>query len=150
MTWTYTGDPAANTRDEVRFLVGDTDKDDALVQDEEINYAIGVESSTLRAAVRVSRAIAAHYARAVEKQVGDLKIKAGEKYKNYLDIMKALEEEAAGSIPGASPFAGGISTSQKETQENNSDRVAPYFSRDMMDNPNSGSSAEEERTRDDC
>ena len=94
MTWTYTGNPESSTKDEVRFLVGDTDKDDGLVQDEEINYALNVEGSSLRAAVRVARAIAAHFARAVEKQVGDLKIKASEKYKNYLEVMKALEEGA--------------------------------------------------------
>lgn len=147
MVWTYTGDPRSSEKDEVRFLVGDTDFDDGQVQDEEVLYALQVEGSTLRAAVRVARAIAAHYARAVEKQVGDLKIKASEKYKNYLDIMKALEEEAAGSIPGASPFAGGISKTQKDTQENDSDRVEPAFSRGMMDNPNT-SSAEDVRDRD--
>lgn len=94
----------------------------------------------------MARAIAAHFARAVEKQVGDLKIKASEKYKNYLEIMKSLEEEAAGSIPGASPFAGGISKTQKATQEQDSDRVNPYFSRDMLDNPNV-SNTEDDRNR---
>lgn len=140
MTWTYTGDPASSSKDEVRFLVGDTDKDDQHVQDEEINYALGVEASTMKAAVRVARAIAAHFARDVEKAVGDLKIKASERYKNYLEIMKALEEEAVVSgLPGAAPFAGGISIAQKETQESDSDRVKPSFSKGMMDNPQSGS-----------
>jgi len=143
MTWTYTGDPAISDRDEVRFLVGDTDADDTQVQDEEIAYAISVEGSTLRAAVRVARAIAAHFARNVEKQVGDLKIKAGDRYKNYLEIVKALEQEAAGSIPGAAPFAGGISKTTKQTQDDDSDRVDPYFSRDMMDNPNVSNTEDE-------
>ena len=93
----------------------------------------------------MARAIAAGFARNVEKQVGDLKIKAGEKYKNYLEIMKSLEQEAAGSLPGAAPFAGGISKVAKETQEQDSDRVEPAFSRGMMDNPSSVS-AEDVRT----
>lgn len=139
MTWTYTGDPADSTKDEVRFLVGDTVQSDQQVQDEEISYAISAESSTLRAAVRVARAIAAHYARSVEKQVGDLKIKAGDTYKNYLEIVKSLEQEAAGSLPGAAPFAGGISHATKDTTKEDSDRVEPYFSRGMLDNPNVGS-----------
>jgi len=147
MTWVYTGNPLSSTKDEVRYLVGDTDRDDQLVQDEEIAYALSVEGSTLRAAVRVARSIAARYARIVEKQVGDLKIKSGEKYKNYLEIMKSLENEAAGSIPGASPFAGGISKAQKETLESDSDRVEPSFGKGMMDNHRS-SLAEDARDDD--
>jgi len=146
MTWTYSGDPTSSTKDEVRFLVGDTDKDNPLVQDEEISYAIGAEASVLRAAVRVARGIAASFARTVEKQVGDLKIKAGDRYKNYLEILKTLEAEASISLPGAAPFAGGISHSQKETQTDDSDRVDPSFSKGMMDH--SGDSAESVRSRD--
>lgn len=147
MTWTYTGDPSSSTKDEVRFLVGDTDADNQLVQDEEITYALSAEASTMRAAVRVARAIASYYARSTEKQVGDLKIKAGEIYKNYLKIVESLEQEAAGSIPGAMPFAGGISKAQKYTQESDTDRVEPSFSKGMMDNPNV-TNAEDERDED--
>lgn len=135
--WTYNGDPASSATNEVRFLVGDTDAKNKLVQDEEIAYAIGIESSIMRAAVRVARGIATRFARNVEKQVGDLKIKAGDKYKNYLEVVKVLEAEAASSMPGASPFAGGISVAAKTTQENDTDRSKPAFKRGMMDNPNS-------------
>ena len=38
MTWTYSGDPATNARDSIRFLVGDTDTNDQLVSDEEIAW----------------------------------------------------------------------------------------------------------------
>jgi hypothetical protein len=38
--WTYSGDPATSDKDEVRFLMGDTDDDFQLMSDEEIAYVI--------------------------------------------------------------------------------------------------------------
>ena len=59
MTWSYSGDPSASSLDEVRFLVGDTDSTEQLVQNEEIAYAINAEITIGLAAVRVLRALAA-------------------------------------------------------------------------------------------
>ena len=36
MAWTYGGDPAANARDAIRFLCGDTDTNDQLLNDAEV------------------------------------------------------------------------------------------------------------------
>ena len=36
MTWTYSGDPADNDLDELRFKIGDTDPSDPELQDEEL------------------------------------------------------------------------------------------------------------------
>ena len=134
MTWTYTGDPSSSNKDEVRFLAGDTDFDSQLVTDEEIAYAIAQEANNRMAAVRVARAIAAKFSRDVDKAVGDLKISLSQRYKQYVALISTLESEAA--IYGAVPFAGGISVSQKDTLEDDSDRVQPSFKRGMHDNPN--------------
>lgn len=40
MSWTYSGDPATSPLDEARFLIGDTDKNAPIMQDEEIKYLI--------------------------------------------------------------------------------------------------------------
>ena len=40
MSWTYTGNPKENLIDECRFLIGDTNKDFPIMQDEEIDYLI--------------------------------------------------------------------------------------------------------------
>ena len=40
MAWEYEG-PSASTKDEVRFLIGDTDFEDQLLSDEEIQFLVG-------------------------------------------------------------------------------------------------------------
>lgn len=40
MSWTYTGDPTASKTDECRFLIGDTNKNAPIMQDEEIQFLI--------------------------------------------------------------------------------------------------------------
>lgn len=74
MTWTYSGDPAANDRDAVRFLVADTDSTDPLISDEEIAYLISLFAEPPLAAVGAARAIAAKFSRDADqaRTVGDL------------------------------------------------------------------------------
>ena len=40
MSFSYSGDPSASTLDAARFLIGDTDADSPIMQDEEIQYII--------------------------------------------------------------------------------------------------------------
>ena len=40
MSWTYSGNPADSPIDECRFLIGDTNEDEPIMQDEEIQYII--------------------------------------------------------------------------------------------------------------
>lgn len=40
MSFSYSGDPSESTLDECRFLLGDTNKDAPIMQDEEIEYLI--------------------------------------------------------------------------------------------------------------
>lgn len=42
MTWTYTGNPAASSKDAIRYLIGDTDTTFQLMSDEEIAYVSGI------------------------------------------------------------------------------------------------------------
>jgi len=132
--WTYTGDPSANNKDEVRFLIGDTDNTDQIVTDEEITYAIAQESNNTLAAIRVVRAVIGKYAKKVDKAVGDLKISSSQMVEHYKDLLLYLEEQRLHADPPM-PFAGGISISQKDTVEADSDRVEPSFTKGMHDNP---------------
>lgn len=133
MAWTYGGDPSANDRDEVRFLVGDTDTSDQLVNDAEIAYAVAEEADNLMAAARIAKAIAAKFARLVDKSVGDLSISYNQRQEAFLNLASELETRSNRS--GAAPYAGGISVSDKETVEDNTDRVEPSFKKGMNDNP---------------
>ncbi len=51
MSWSYSGNPKDSPIDEVRFLVGDTNKNEPILQDEEIQYLIdeyGANTNVLR------------------------------------------------------------------------------------------------------
>jgi len=134
MTWTYTGDPSANDRDEVRFLIGDTDNTDQIVLDEEIAYAIAQEANNRLAAIRIIRAVAGKYSRKVDKAVGDLKMSYGQIAKHYIDLAVHLES-ADDNLYAPLAYAGGISYSGKDTVKADTDRVDPSFTKGIHDNP---------------
>lgn len=129
MTWTYDGDPSLSQRDEVRFLVGDTDTTDQLVTDEEIAYAIDQEANILLAAAKVAKAIMAKFARLVDKSVGDLKLNFSQRIDHYKELIDQLTER--GMESAGVPYAGGISIIDKQNREEDTDRVDPTFTREM-------------------
>lgn len=45
MSFSYSGDPSSSLLDECRFILGDTDKDSPIMQDEEIKYLIAQSNS---------------------------------------------------------------------------------------------------------
>lgn len=130
MTWSYSGDPASSDLDRVRFLIGDTDTVDQLVNNEEVNWALG-EFPIYIAAAELSEAIAAKFSRKVDKSVGDLKISFSKQAEQYSKKAKQLRNR--GSLAAIAPYAGGISVSDKESVVSNTDRVDPSFSRGMND-----------------
>jgi hypothetical protein len=134
MTWSYSGSPSDSDKDEVRFLVFDTDTNDQQVSDEEIAYAIANEPSNVAAAIRIARALSFKYARRADKAVGDLKINWSQVSKRYSELATELEDSDMVSIV-PTPYAGGISISDKDSVEEDSDRVNPSFHRGMHDNP---------------
>ena len=134
MAWSYSGDPTVSTKDEVRFLIGDTDTTDQQFQDTEITYAITTYDTALGAAVYCCLALAAKYARYVDKAVGDLRISFSQRVKQYRDLAAKYQAEAGSS--DVQIYAGGQSVSDKQTEELDTDRVNPSFKIGQMDNPN--------------
>lgn len=130
MTWTYYGDPSDNTKDEVRFLVGDTNSDDRLVEDEEINYALANES-VYNAAATVAKAIAAKFAREADFSVDGLSKSLSQRAEHYRSLSAELSQKAA--TKAVTPYAGGISISDKNAVDSDADRVSPRFYRDQFD-----------------
>lgn len=130
MSFSY--EPGASDKDTVRLLVGDTDETKRQLHDEEIAWFLAQNSSVYVAASEAAKAIAALYARQVDKEVGDLSISASQRQKHYLDLAKQLRSRAALSV---APYAGGISRSDKQSVESNTDRVRPAFERGQWDSP---------------
>jgi len=135
MSWSYGNDPANSELDAVRLLLGDTDINDQQLSDEELNYFISATSDVYSAAALASRSLASKYARLVEsREVGDLKLEFGARYQRYLDLADQLEMQVA--VFGASPFLGGNSVSDKETEYSDESKVQPYFARNQFDEDN--------------
>ena len=145
MTWTYAGDPSASARDAIRFLIGDTDTTDQLLSDEEIAWvnseASGTSTGTTAlydAAYRCCLTIASKLAREADKQIGDLSVSMSQRAKAYREQAASLKELSGreGGVP--IPYAGGITISDKDIDEENSDIFRSWFSSGQFENVRDG------------
>lgn len=133
MSWNYSGDPADSAKDLTRFLIGDTDSTDPLLQDEEINWVLGqYNMSAINASIRCCEAIMSKFGRLADEAVGQVKISYSQKAKAYRQIAADLKVRLA--TEDAAPYGGGLSQSDKITQEQNKDRVKPDFSKHQQEN----------------
>jgi hypothetical protein len=131
MAWSYSGDPSMSAKDEVRFLIQDTDASDPLVSDEEILYALGGAGGALVAAAHVAGVLAFRFARACDTSIGDYSVSLSSVAERYRLLAKKLESEA--HMASAIPYAGGISRADKRMREQDSDRTEPAFARGMLE-----------------
>jgi hypothetical protein len=145
MAWTYGGDPSANARDAIRFLIGDTDTTDQLLSDEEIAWvnseASGTSTGTTAlydAAYRCCLTVASKLAREADKQIGDLSVSMSQRAKAYREQAASLKALSGreGGVP--IPYAGGITISDKEIDEENSDLFRSWFSSGQFENVRDG------------
>ena len=135
MAWSF--DPALPTdKDKVRLYIGDTDETNPQVADETIDATLVEYPDPLLAAAVISRSLAAQYGRQVTYRAGDVSENSSDLAKFYLDLAKELDPAGVTkAIPLASISVGGLSISEKETLDSNSDAVQPSFSRGMDDIP---------------
>lgn len=141
MTWSYNG-ALTNDRDKVRLFLGDTDSDDQLpVSDAEVDYALTEQGSIRAAAALCAEWLAARYTREVSKSVGSLSIQLADKARQFRELAAQLR---ANSALYALPYAGGISIANKDSREDDSDRVEPAFYKGQLDNPNSESADDDD------
>ena len=71
MSFSYSGDPSASALDEARFLLGDTNEDAPIMQDEEIQYIINsypANSNTLK--YQLFNRAATLFARDIRRSLG--------------------------------------------------------------------------------
>lgn len=126
MSWSY-DEALTQYRDQVRFLIGDTNEDDQQISDEEIDWTLDQQSNPYSAAALACRGLHSKYARKATKTVGDLSIQWAEIANNYRDLRKELEILATRHEGVPVPYAGGISKTDKDIEESDEDRVEPYF-----------------------
>jgi len=136
MAWSY--NPSTMTdRNKVRFLIGDTDTTDQLVQDEEVDFAITENGTNLfAAAAMLCRAIAAKFSRESDTKVESISVAASQKSERYEKMAVKYSKDASTKGSGiGSPVIGGISKSEVRSVKEDTDRVEPRFRMGMHDNP---------------
>lgn len=97
MTFTYTGDPANNEIDRVRFMIGDTNPDDGLLTDSEISYLLAKAASPEEAAYKATGNIIAKLAREVDYQIGPEKVSASQMLLNFQKLRQQLSKHVTTS-----------------------------------------------------
>lgn len=130
MAWTYNIE-LTEPKDKVRLMIGDTTNVDPQFQDEELEAMLAIYGNVTQTAVAAARALSARYSRQADKWVGDLKILASQRAKQYRELADMLETASVGTF--GIPSAGGIRVSQKEAAEGDTDRVQPSFKSNMFE-----------------
>lgn len=130
-TWSYDENEATD-KDKVRGLIGDDDTNDQLLSDEKIGALLVSQGSVLAAAIACAEALAARFARKVNKSIGAASLSSSDLASHYETLAKRLRRNLASS---AVPYLGGQSRRDKGGYEGNSDRVRPYFTRETFTLP---------------
>lgn len=99
-------DPNLGTaRDQVRFLVGDTDDDNIMLQDSEIAYLLTLEGQDVfGTAARACDAIAAMFSREVDTRFSTLWQDASQAVKHYERLGARMKTYAAGTAKALPEF----------------------------------------------
>lgn len=132
MPYTYSGDPAASTRDAVRFAVGDTVVPMQLSDEEIAALLARVGGAAPWAAPLAADALAAKYSHQVSYSAGRSSRQLGDKAKQMRELAAQLRRELARYVvpvsTGQDAAADGIDAENEALKQQN-------FALGQMDNP---------------
>jgi len=143
MAWTYSADNLVTTTaggrlNVVRLLIGDTDTNDQLLDNDEITFALAQANDNVYFAASWSaRTISAQFARRVTtKMDGALSANYSDLAKQYKALSDDLREQGQKySMTSTSLRAGGISNTVVDATQALTDRPSASFSKGQFDNP---------------
>lgn len=140
MTWSYDlhnlqnpSDTVLGQKDQVRFILGDTNAKDPQLADEEILFTLSQRASIWGAAATCCESLAAKFSRLADTVEGTMRTLYSSLARSYHSRSKWLETKAAAS-GGFAGYSGGISWSDKFQEQVDPDRVEPEFAKGMTDN----------------
>lgn len=109
--WVYDGKPDEEPRDEVRELVGDTDKNIKLVSDTTIELALETQGNNARlAASKVAEKIAARFLKEATSKSGKDYSRTITRAQAYQDLAASLKKNSSSAVGYAAQLR--VSTSQ--------------------------------------
>ncbi len=132
MGWSYDVTKLATSeRYQVRLELQDTDAEEMLLQDEEIDWIITQESSPLLASARGAEIIARLFARQADSvENPTVKLKFTKRVDAYQKLALTLRKRASSA---RAPISLSSSAASKQAAMQNTDRTGPYFRRGMHD-----------------
>ena len=132
MAFSYNG-PGVSPKDEVRFLIGDTDAKDVLLQDGEIIWVLNrYNNAPMNAAIRCCETLIAKFSRMSDEDVGPVKIKFSQKAEAYRKLLVELRNRLA--TEDTQWIAGGVLRTDELVNNSNPSIVKPDFRKHMMEN----------------
>lgn len=137
MTTTYSS-PDASDKDAVRFLLGDTNMDRALVQDEEITWILSkwkpIYDSVEYVASVVADTIAARFAREANFSADGVSVSLANVANQFRELAANLRAQHKGLLAGGQPDVGGITPGEQTDPS-----IEPFdFGTGMHDNIEAG------------
>ena len=143
----YTGNPSTSTPDAVRLLIGDvsTSTSQEIFSDGEIDFFVADRPNTYLAASAALQTIlgttrADRFQTVQSKKVGDLSIQftAGAAGGSYLTIRDKIKQLRMQGVRKVKPYAGGISQSDKDATQQDTDLDNYHFRIGQFDHPGLG------------
>lgn len=128
MAWTFNL-ALSTSLDKVRALIGDVDAARPLVQDETILAVLEGTPNVYAAASIVAGVLATLGAVVVRERFGD--VQTDYAAPDYATLATTLRDQAETSASFVAPYAGGLSISEKQTAEQDTDLVRPSFTREL-------------------
>ena len=133
MAWDYVP-TLAKDKDRVRFLIGDTDTNNQLAQNEEIEWVLKTEANVYMAAATVAKSLARKL-----RNAGLEELKAGEtkiRFQRAADLLSLANDLTLRGSNHQIPSAGGVFQADRDALNEDTSLVekAPAFTRDLHDN----------------
>jgi hypothetical protein len=132
MSFDYSGDPADSAKDQVRFLVQDTDSDRELLQDEEIEWLLEVTPNVHAAAAEAALAIALRFAALPDRRVGGMSISYAQNTQHFQELATLLRRKA-NRLSLGKPYAGGVTVNDVFEHREDTFIVQPHIRLGMHD-----------------
>jgi hypothetical protein len=116
MAFTYEANLSLDKKDQVRFLVGDTDSDEFFLHDDEINWLIaqwGSKGSAYYCAAMAAESIAAKFAREVTTNSDSQTVNTSELQEKYLNLAARLLRQHETLLTGGVVDMGGVNAGEQ-------------------------------------
>lgn len=135
----YSGDPSDSPQDAIRFLLGDIDNADLLLEDNEVTYLYDEAGDVFRAAADGAERIAAKLAREIDTTAEGNNYRGSQLFAHYNELAVKLRAIADRELRrGVKPYVGGISHNERKKDDADADLIKSYFRSHEHDYPGSG------------